>query len=129
MASLRRIQWTRPAPSLGERMHFRIAVFYDAGGINYATYKTVPRGFHISGNPVEIGDGFEKTKMFQHGSGRMLLLESKRFSDKQLEALAVRIMPRIDDAMPHFLALECFNGLTVLMTGELPALAAEAVQA
>ena len=63
-----------------------IRVAYRKGGINYATYKTDPRGFSVSATPSEVKDGFRTTAML---SGVGAFLEpAKRFSEKRLHDIA-----------------------------------------
>lgn len=69
----------------GKSQELKVQVFYAKGGMNYFNYKTEPRGYWVSIQPVNVdrnenGVVWESFDMF---SGyKVFLLEVKRKSDK-----------------------------------------------
>lgn len=69
--------------------HFKLSVYYDKGGLCYATYKTKPRGYYLSVGPIAVedrGDGVVCTKFTMFSGTCVVLEETKRLNRKQLEA-------------------------------------------
>lgn len=68
-----------------------VELYYDLGGMNYFTMKTVRRGFYLSVRPVEKANGWKRSTAF---SGiTELILEVKRYSEekrRQAEALCTK---------------------------------------
>lgn len=90
--SKRRIETTVPsiAPT-ATKTHIEVAVAYRAGGMNYFSYTTEPRGYYVTLTPTKVEEG---SRSFILLSGRALFVKAAaRFSDKVLAALAARIAP------------------------------------
>ena len=67
--------------NLRNATHLEVSVYYSKGGISYFTGQTSPRGYYLSVTPVKKGSNMVSYEMF---SGfKQLLLETKRYSDKQ----------------------------------------------
>lgn len=69
-----------------------ISVRYEAGGMNYFTYRESERGYYASVSPIRIEkhDGYE-TRSFVAFSGRKSFMEgARRFSQQKLERLALQ---------------------------------------
>lgn len=64
----------------------RVSVYFNEGGLNYFNYKTEPKGYWISAEPVKVENGFETSRPFSHGS-RHFVEETKRYNAKRLEAI------------------------------------------
>ena len=66
-----------------------VRVFYDLGGINYATYEPKPRGYYLSVTPLVV-DKFSVS--FQGFTGLHMLLNKVNRQSKKGEAEALRLM-------------------------------------
>ena len=67
--------------NLKDATHIEVSVYYSKGGMSYFTNTVLPRGFYIGVTPVTMRN---KTISFTAFTGtRKLLLEVKRYSDKQ----------------------------------------------
>lgn len=66
---------------------------YQMGGVNYATYKTEPRGYYVCVRPLSLEKGehsvMERFTMF--GGVKFFYAEAKSFGAKKLEQLAAQI--------------------------------------
>jgi len=66
-----------------------VFVSYNKGGISYATYRNIPRGYSLHVQPIEVKENFVS---FMGFSGyRQDVEDAKRFSQKTLEAVAERM--------------------------------------
>lgn len=95
-----------PEPLASGENAIRITIHHDKGGINYSNYQTEPEGYWVTASPVEVGDGFEKTRItFGKGLGRRFFVApSSRFNFKKLEALAGFVATRKDQIVAHLVA-------------------------
>lgn len=69
-----------------------IQVRYEAGGMNYFTYREGERGYYASVSPIKVEkhDGYE-TRSFVAFSGCKAFMEgARRFSQQKLERLALQ---------------------------------------
>ncbi len=69
------------------------AVYYDQGGVCYATYKQKPRGYYLSATPIEEEDRGNGITVRKCGlfSGICTLLEpTARFNARRLEQAAAQ---------------------------------------
>ena len=67
----------------------RTEVYYSEGGANYFSGSSNARGYYVSVKPIKIESGCVSFMLF---SGcKKLVLESKRFSAKTLEAVAQKM--------------------------------------
>jgi len=66
----------------------RVEVYYAKGGINYWNYKTDPRGYWLSMQPmrIEVGGGFTTSHYTPTEGYRCFMQEAKRFSASGLSA-------------------------------------------
>lgn len=119
MAASRRLTLSRHAlPALGPNMAVKITVEFQAGGLNYSTYKTDPRGYVVSALVFEdTGDGCERYRLFDKRSGSMLLEAAPRYSAKRLLAFAAAVAKRVPEAVPCFARGEAYEGLMALAAG------------
>ena len=79
--------------NLKDATHLEISVYYSKGGLSYLTGESSPRGYYISVTPVTKSNGMVRFTMFT--GRRRLLLETKRYSDKQF-ARAVEMGKEIE---------------------------------
>ena len=91
--------------------HIEVKTYYSLGGMNYATYKTDPRGYWLSVKPIERrpleGGGFMIG--FTCFSGYRQLLKEVSRKSKKAEAEADKIAVDYENAMIERVLLE--NGL------------------
>ena len=74
--------------------HIRVQVYYDLGGMNYATYKTEARGYYLSLTPVTLtreDRGVTMERFAAFSGSKFLLEETKRTNAKRLDAWQTRI--------------------------------------
>lgn len=82
--------------SLKHGGHLEVSVYYTKGGISYFTGQASPRGYYLSVRPVTLGNGMVSFDLF---SGcKKLILETKRYSDKQL-AKALEMAKAFEDEL------------------------------
>ena len=68
-----------------------VTLSYRKGGLSYATYKQVPRGFFLSMSAMQIKDGFESFILFGNRSFSAFIEQAGRYSEKRLKELATLI--------------------------------------
>jgi len=81
---------------------YEAKVFWDAGGMSFATYKMVTRGFHLLVHPISVKmeGGREVSKTVKSFSGyRMLVEERGRFSQKALDKLADQYLNPLNETV------------------------------
>jgi len=67
----------------GDRNTLRVELYYSLGGWNFFTGTKEGRGLYVQVTPMEIGDGFTSFTAFE--GVKQLMLETKRFNQKQLD--------------------------------------------
>lgn len=69
-----------------------ISVRYEAGGMNYFTYRESKRGYYVSVSPVKIEkhNGYETRSFVAFSGTKALLQEAKRFGQGKLEEIAIK---------------------------------------
>jgi hypothetical protein len=76
----------------------KVTVTYRMGGMNYSTYKTDPRGYYLSIQPmkVEVSNGM-RCETFTGFSGKYVFIElADRFNAKRMTHLTETIEPFLD---------------------------------
>ena len=83
----------------------RVEVYYDKGGVNWATYREEERVYYFSMTPVRIEDhGGYKSEEFAAFSGRKkLILPVNRQSQKRFEQAKAMTDDLMDEYCPAFL--------------------------
>jgi hypothetical protein len=75
--------------------HLEVSVYYDKGGMNYFTDQVSPRGYYLSVRPVTLGPHTVSFDM--HSGCKRLILETKRYSDKQFNTAIEMAKAHEDD--------------------------------
>jgi len=75
--------------------HLEVNVYYDKGGFNYFTDQVSPRGYYLSVRPVTLGAHSVGYDM--HSGSKRLILETKRYSDKQFDTAMEMAKAHEDD--------------------------------
>jgi hypothetical protein len=79
----RKLLESTPHEGLKDATHIDVEVYYTQGGANYLCGGTTPRGYYVSVKPVKRNG---VTVSFVLFSGcKKLLMETKRFSEKQFD--------------------------------------------
>jgi hypothetical protein len=108
-----------PTTALPRANQLKVSVFYSKGGMNYANYKTEPRGYYVAVEPVTVGaergfiterheNLFTNTRSF-----KVFLTPATRLNRKALAALAAKLGP-VAPALVAPLALEPPDKVTVM---------------
>ena len=74
--------------------HIKVSVSYRAGGMNYATYKTDPRGYYLSIGPValSVSDRCTTEKFSMFSAAGFVLEPATRFSATRMALVAAKFL-------------------------------------
>ena len=75
-----------PYEGMKNGTHLDVEVYYSKGGTSYLSGTVSPRGYYLSVTPVTCRSGMVSHTLFS--GARKLLMQTKRFSSKQLEQAA-----------------------------------------
>lgn len=98
-----------------EHTHIEISVSYDAGGINYFTYKTDPRGYTLAVQPVRVTDSTVSFTIGQSAGRRFYIERAPRYNAKRLQELARLITPELI-AIAERLTVGDYAGIRQILT-------------
>lgn len=91
MSSRRRLIKSYPVAGNGEANVLEVELYFNAGGMNYFTYREERRGYYLSVSPYKAShEGHLQSKMYSGFSGlKTLVQEVSRFGQKKFDALVV----------------------------------------
>ena len=97
----RTIRINRIATTQSEKHFLEVSVHYSLGGHNFFSGKPTPRGFYLSVQPIEVGDGF--TTFLGFTGIKSMLEPAARFNAKRLNELAesTEHQPLLDELINH----------------------------
>ena len=107
-----------PVTTVPYANYVKVTVYFNTGGINYANYKTYPKGFYLSVGPVfrTVEPGVTTERFTAFSAPTFFIEAAARFNAKRLSALAIRFLAApgaVADALLEGRLTEFMNGAAV----------------